>query len=38
MEAEIMEKGWKSTQVAVNGLSLHVVEAGPAEGPLLIPL
>ena len=38
MEAEIMEKGWESTQVVVNGLSLHVVEAGPAEGPLLILL
>jgi pimeloyl-ACP methyl ester carboxylesterase len=38
MEAEIMEIGWKSTQLAVNGLSLHAIEAGPADGPLLILL
>lgn len=38
MEAKMMKAGWKSTQQSVNGLSLHVVEAGPAEGPLLILL
>ena len=34
----MMETGWKSTRLPVNGLSLHVVEAGPANGPLLILL
>jgi pimeloyl-ACP methyl ester carboxylesterase len=38
MEMELLEPGWKSTQVVLNGLSLHVVEAGPADGPLLILL
>jgi pimeloyl-ACP methyl ester carboxylesterase len=33
-----MEAGWKSERRSVNGLSLHVVEAGPADGPLLILL
>lgn len=33
-----MEAGWTSGSRAVNGLSLHVVEAGPANGPLLILL
>ncbi|MGI4749777.1 MAG: alpha/beta fold hydrolase [Janthinobacterium lividum] len=38
LEAGMMETGWKSTRLPVNGLSLHVVEAGPADGPLLILL
>lgn len=38
MEAGILEAGWKSSRQTVNGLSLHVVEAGPADGPLLILL
>ncbi|MGA0556036.1 alpha/beta fold hydrolase [Larkinella sp. VNQ87] len=38
MEAGTMEAGWKSTRLSVNGLSLHVVEAGPEDGPLLILL
>lgn len=33
-----MERDWKSTRRFVNDLSLHVVEAGPADGPLLILL
>jgi pimeloyl-ACP methyl ester carboxylesterase len=33
-----MESGWKSETRNVNGLSLHVVEAGPEDGPLLILL
>lgn len=33
-----MEAGWKSSRLPVNGLMLHVVEAGPANGPLLILL
>ena len=38
MEAGMMQTEWKSTRVSVNNLSLHVVEAGPANGPLLILL
>ena len=38
MEAEMMEAEWKSMQLPVNGLTLHVVEAGPEDGPLLILL
>jgi pimeloyl-ACP methyl ester carboxylesterase len=33
-----MEPGWTSGSHAVNGVTLHVVEAGPANGPLLILL
>lgn len=33
-----MEAGWTSGKRQVNGLSLHVVEAGPADGPLLVLL
>lgn len=33
-----IEAGWKSSRQSVNGLSLHVVEAGPADGSLLILL
>jgi pimeloyl-ACP methyl ester carboxylesterase len=33
-----MESGWSSSRRAVNGVSLHIVEAGPADGPLLILL
>ena len=33
-----MEVGWTSEHRTVNGLSLHVVEAGPSDGPLLILL
>ncbi|WP_375437559.1 alpha/beta fold hydrolase [uncultured Hymenobacter sp.] len=33
-----MEAGWKSSKQVVNGLTLHVVEAGPVDGSLLILL
>lgn len=33
-----MEPGWRSGRRSVNGLTLHVVQAGPADGPLLILL
>ena len=33
-----MDAGWTGLRHAVNGLSLHVVEAGPADGPLLVLL
>lgn len=33
-----METGWTSSRRSVNGLSLHVIEAGPADGPLLMLL
>lgn len=33
-----MSEGWTNSWRQVNGLSLHVVEAGPAEGPLLLLL
>lgn len=33
-----MDAGWSSDNRTVNGVSLHVVEAGPADGPLLILL
>ena len=33
-----MDAGWTGLKHAVNGLSLHVVEAGPPEGPLLVLL
>ena len=38
MEAGILEAGWKSEHRTINGLSLHVVEAGPPAGPLLLLL
>ncbi len=34
----LLQPGWTSGTRRVNGLSLHVVEAGPADGPLLILL
>jgi pimeloyl-ACP methyl ester carboxylesterase len=34
----MLEPGWRSGTHQVNGLSLHVVEAGPADGPLVILL
>lgn len=34
----LLQPGWKSGKRQVNGMSLHVVEAGPADGPLLILL
>src|SRR4051812_16948218 len=34
----LLQPGWTSGMRAVNGLSLHLVEAGPADGPLLILL
>jgi pimeloyl-ACP methyl ester carboxylesterase len=34
----IMENGWKSKQLFLNGLSMHVVEAGDDDKPLLILL
>lgn len=33
-----MDTRWTSSHRAVNNLSLHIVEAGPADGPLLILL
>jgi len=33
-----MEPGWTSGKRQVNGLSLHVVEVGPADGPLFVLL
>lgn len=33
-----MEAGWTSGKRTVNGVSLHVVEAGPSDGPLVILL
>jgi pimeloyl-ACP methyl ester carboxylesterase len=38
MEAELEEKGWKSRRLSINSLSLHLIEAGPENGPLLILL
>src|SRR4051812_29410307 len=38
METELLEAGWRSRHVVSNGLSLHVVEAGPEDGPVLILL
>jgi pimeloyl-ACP methyl ester carboxylesterase len=34
----MIENGWKSSRLSVNGLSLHVVEAGEDDCPLLILL
>jgi epoxide hydrolase 4 len=34
----LLQPGWRSGTRRVNGLSLHLVEAGPASGPLLILL
>lgn len=34
----MMHPGWTSSTRTVNGVALHVVEAGPADGPLLILL
>lgn len=36
MQPDLLEPGWRSTYVLLNGLSLHVVEAGPQDGRLLI--
>ena len=33
-----METGWTSGKRSINGISLHVVEAGPADGPLVMLL
>ena len=33
-----MEANWSSSRQTVNGVTLHVVESGPADGPLLILL
>jgi pimeloyl-ACP methyl ester carboxylesterase len=38
MTSTLLEPGWTSATRPVNGLSLHAVEAGPADGPLLILL
>ena len=35
---DLLQAGWRASMRPVNGLSLHVVEAGPADGPLLILL
>lgn len=37
-ESELLMPGWRSGRRQVNGLSLHVVEAGPRDGPLLVLL
>ena len=34
----LLQPGWTSSTRQVNGVSLHVVEAGPPEGPLLVLL
>ncbi|MGI4798126.1 MAG: alpha/beta fold hydrolase, partial [Janthinobacterium lividum] len=34
----LLQPSWTTNHRQVNGLSLHVVEAGPADGPLLILL
>ena len=34
----MMQDNWKDEHRTVNGISLHIVEAGPADGPLLILL
>src|ERR1700712_1219392 len=34
----LLQPGWTEGVRQVNGLSLHVVEAGPVDGPLLILL
>lgn len=34
----MLKPGWREEQRQVNGLSLHVVEAGPEDGPLVILL
>jgi len=34
----LLQTGWTSGRRHVNGVSLHVVEAGPADGPLLVLL
>lgn len=36
--SELIEPEWREDHRRVNGLSLHVVEAGPEDGPLLILL
>ena len=33
-----LEQGWRSARHQVNGVTLHAVEAGPADGPLVILL
>lgn len=38
MTMTLLQPGWTSDTRRVNGLSLHVVETGPADGPLLILL
>lgn len=35
---DLVEHGWRAECRPVNGVSLHVVEAGPEDGPLLILL
>lgn len=35
---DLLALGWRSSRRPVNGLNLHVVEAGPEDGPLLILL
>lgn len=37
-ESELLMPGWRSGRRQVNGLWLHVVEAGPRDGPLLVLL
>ena len=34
----LLQSGWISSRLGVNGVSLHVVEAGPKDGPLLVLL
>ncbi len=35
---QTMMQRWEEQQISVNGVSLHVVQAGPVEGPLVILL
>lgn len=38
MDDQLLEPGWQARRVPVGDLSLHVVEAGPADGPPIILL
>jgi len=35
---EHMLQRWEQQQISVNGVNLHVVQAGPVEGPLVMLL
>jgi pimeloyl-ACP methyl ester carboxylesterase len=38
MNAALVKDGWKSKELLINGLSIHVIEAGEQDKPLLILL